>query len=117
MLLFGSKLKGIDVTYNDYHLVFVGVALKHLVTGEQTEGQFSAHIVKVNPGGILDEHFHDGKTEMHEVMAYVGKQTLAKHYCLLSSTSIHSSGTSFTDFMSNSPHFFDMDCKSLCSNR
>jgi quercetin dioxygenase-like cupin family protein len=50
------------------HPAFKGVYLKHLITGTETNGQFSAHIVKVEPGCILDTHIHAGKTEIHEVI-------------------------------------------------
>jgi len=50
------------------HPSFKGVYLKHFVTSAQTNGQFSAHMVKVEPNCTLDLHIHDGKTEMHEVI-------------------------------------------------
>ena len=50
------------------HPAFKGVYLKHLITGAETQGQFSAHIVKVEPNCVLDTHIHAGKTEIHEVI-------------------------------------------------
>lgn len=59
------------------HPKFKGVFLKHLITGSQTNNQFSSHIVKINPHCILDEHIHEGKTELHEIinggaLCYIG---------------------------------------------
>jgi len=71
LYLLGSSIENSSKEWNS-HPVFIGVALKHLVTGAQTDGQFSAHIVKVNPNCILDEHIHYGKTEMHEVVVGSG---------------------------------------------
>jgi quercetin dioxygenase-like cupin family protein len=54
------------------HPKFKGVSMKDLITSSQTEGRFSAHLVKVGPGDTLEEHKHDGKTELHEVVAGSG---------------------------------------------
>jgi quercetin dioxygenase-like cupin family protein len=54
------------------HPAFRGVFLKHPITGDQTGTRFSAHIVKIEPGCILDEHIHDGKTELHEIIQGTG---------------------------------------------
>jgi len=64
------------------HPKFLGVSLKHLVTGEQTFNRFSSHIVRIDPGCVLDEHIHEGKTELHEIMKGSG-------ICLLDETKIH----------------------------
>ncbi len=58
------------------HPAFKGVYLKHFITGAQTNGQFSAHMVKVDPGCTLDTHTHEGKVEMHEVIHGSGVCTL-----------------------------------------
>lgn len=58
------------------HQTFKGVYLKHFVTGIQTNGRFSTHLVKIEPGCILDNHIHEGKTEMHEVVKGCGVLTL-----------------------------------------
>lgn len=50
------------------HPKFKGVFLKNIITGSQTGGTFSAHLVKVEPGGVLDEHTHPGISELHEVV-------------------------------------------------
>lgn len=50
------------------HAKFKGVFLKNIIVGNQTDGKFSAHLVKVEPGCILDEHIHPGVTELHEVI-------------------------------------------------
>ena len=50
------------------HPSFKGVALKHLVTGADTGGALSAHLVRVQAGCSLEAHVHAGSLELHEVV-------------------------------------------------
>lgn len=54
------------------HPVFEGVALKHIVTSEQTDGQFSFHLVSIAPGQKIGSHIHEKQLETHEVIAGTG---------------------------------------------
>lgn len=54
------------------HPTFEGVALKHLVTAEQTEGQFSFHLVRIAPNGKIGNHVHQSQLETHEVISGSG---------------------------------------------
>jgi quercetin dioxygenase-like cupin family protein len=58
------------------HASFKGVYLKHLIIGRDTESKLSCHIVKIEPNCVLDTHVHDGKIEIHEVIAGNGKMYL-----------------------------------------
>ena len=58
------------------HASFKGVYLKHLIVGKETGDKLSCHIVKIDPGCVLDTHLHDGKIELHEVVAGSGKMYL-----------------------------------------
>lgn len=60
------------------HPTFTGVFLKHLITGEQTNGNLSCHLVKVNPGCCIDTHIHNGKLELHEVVEGYGYCTIGE---------------------------------------
>ena len=51
------------------HPSFEGVELKHLVTGRETGGQFSYHLVRVAPGRVIGLHTHQTQLETHEVLA------------------------------------------------
>ena len=51
------------------HPAFAGVFLKHLLKGADTGGLFSCHLVRVDPGHEIGEHLHEGKYELHEVVA------------------------------------------------
>ncbi|MDR1724362.1 MAG: cupin domain-containing protein [Tannerella sp.] len=64
-----------DLPWNP-HPSFKGVALKHLLLGKDSENQVSCHIVRIEPGCMLDTHIHDGKAEIHEVVAGSGKMYL-----------------------------------------
>jgi len=54
------------------HATFAGVALKHLITGADTAGVFSYHLVKVDPGKAIGLHSHATQLETHEVVAGFG---------------------------------------------
>lgn len=45
-----------------------GVNLKHLITGDETEGRFSVHLVKLDPGAIIGEHVHEDHWELHAIV-------------------------------------------------
>jgi Uncharacterized conserved protein, contains double-stranded beta-helix domain len=51
------------------HPAFAGVALKHLVVGEDSGGLFSYHLVRIDPGKAIGDHIHDPQLETHEVVA------------------------------------------------
>lgn len=54
------------------HKKCTGVALKHLVTGKETEGQLSCHLVRIEPFCCLESHTHPEHLEIHEVIAGKG---------------------------------------------
>ncbi|AIZ56909.1 AraC-like ligand binding domain protein [Candidatus Methanoplasma termitum] len=59
------------------HKTFKGVYLKHLVTGERTEGRISSHLVKIEPLCVLDTHTHPEQIEIHEVIQGSGECLIA----------------------------------------
>ena len=65
-----------DIPWQD-HPAFAGVSLRHLVTGADTEGRLSCHIVRLAPGACLAGHVHDGQWELHEVVDGAGTAELA----------------------------------------
>lgn len=60
------------------HQLFEGVFLKHLITEEETNGQLSCHLVKVNPGCSIDTHIHNEKLEIHEIIDGTGTCTIGE---------------------------------------
>ena len=54
------------------HPKFTGVYLKHLIKGTETDGLFSAHIVKIDPNCSLMEHCHEDQWELHEIVKGYG---------------------------------------------
>ncbi|NJB66548.1 quercetin dioxygenase-like cupin family protein [Desulfobaculum xiamenense] len=58
------------------HPAFEGVALKHLVTGAETAGALSCHMVRVAPGCTLAMHAHAAQWELHEVISGSGTAQL-----------------------------------------
>ena len=60
-----------DFPWNE-HPAFAGVSLKHLLTGNDTDGNFSCHLVRVAAGCKIGNHIHEGKWELHEVLCGQG---------------------------------------------
>lgn len=60
------------------HPSFNGVALKHLITGKDTAGMFSCHVVRIQAGCEIGTHIHEGKWELHEVVKGEGHCLLNK---------------------------------------
>ena len=58
------------------HPTCEGVALKHLITGELTDGRLSCHLVKIDAGCEISEHVHAGQLELHEVLSGEGTGSL-----------------------------------------
>ncbi|HOO34029.1 MAG TPA: cupin [Thermotogota bacterium] len=54
------------------HKTWEGVALKHLITSKETEGQFSFHLVRIEPYKAISKHVHEKQIETHEVIAGSG---------------------------------------------
>ena len=54
------------------HPTFKGVYLKHIVTAADTNGTFSYHLVKIDPGCKIALHTHNPQLETHEVISGEG---------------------------------------------
>ncbi len=54
------------------HPIFEGVELKHIITSEKTDGQFSFHLVRIAPNKKIGNHIHEKQLETHEVISGVG---------------------------------------------
>lgn len=65
-----------DVAFDQIHWskhpTFEGVELKHIVTGKDTNGQFSFHLVRIAPGKEICNHIHETQLETHEVISGSG---------------------------------------------
>lgn len=71
-LLLPDATTAFDTIAWSEHPVFEGVALKHIVTSEQTDGQFSFHLVRIDPGQKIGIHIHEKQLETHEVISGTG---------------------------------------------
>jgi quercetin dioxygenase-like cupin family protein len=67
----GRQVRVADLAWNP-HATFAGVALKHLIKGEQTQGRLSCHLVRIDSNAMIGDHIHEGKAELHEVIAGQG---------------------------------------------
>ena len=54
------------------HPTFEGVELKHIITSEKTDGQFSFHLVRIAPNKKIGNHIHEKQLETHEVISGAG---------------------------------------------
>lgn len=54
------------------HPTFEGVELKHIVTAQDTDGQFSYHLVRISPNKSILNHIHEKQLETHEVIGGTG---------------------------------------------
>lgn len=54
------------------HPTFEGVELKHIITSEKTNGQFSFHLVRIAPNKKIGNHIHEKQLETHEVISGAG---------------------------------------------
>lgn len=74
----GGKLFLPDATVNfdaipwSKHPASPGVELKHIITSEKTNGQFSFHLVRIAPNKKIGNHIHEKQLETHEVIGGAG---------------------------------------------
>lgn len=80
----GKELYIESMKWNE-HKTFKGVYLKHLLTGSDTGGVFSAHFVKIEAGHEIGLHTHKESDELHEVVDGKGScligETTADYSC------------------------------------
>lgn len=60
-----------DIPWSE-HPSFEGVELKHIITSEKTNGQFSFHLVRIASGKKIGSHVHEKQLETHEVISGAG---------------------------------------------
>lgn len=74
----GGKLllKDATVTFDaipwSKHPTFEGMELKHIITSERTDGEFSYHLVRIAPNKKIGSHIHEKQLETHEVISGTG---------------------------------------------
>ena len=81
LLLPSTTINFGDIPWSN-HPTFDGVALKHILTSQQTNGQFSYHLVKIAPNKKIGSHIHNEQLETHEVIS--GHGTCFNHGTQLS---------------------------------
>lgn len=64
-----------DLAWNP-NPAFPGVALKHLLTGADTSGRLSLHLVRLEPGAEIGSHVHETNWELHQVVGGSGQLLL-----------------------------------------
>lgn len=60
--------KNFDEVAWSKHPTFAGVYLKHLIIGNETQGAYSYHLVKIEPNMSIGTHIHETQLETHEVI-------------------------------------------------
>jgi mannose-6-phosphate isomerase-like protein (cupin superfamily) len=61
------------------HPKFKGVCLKHIIKGKDTNGLFSAHLVRIDPHCCLDTHCHENQLELHKIIEGHGSCQLVEN--------------------------------------
>ena len=95
-----------DIPWSE-HPAFTGVALKHILTSEETDGTYSYHLVRIAPNCSIGEHIHKTQLETHEVIA--GKGT-----CTNKGTTIPYEPGVISVFPANVPHEVNAGEDGLC---
>lgn len=54
------------------HPKYEGTFVKDLVTGKDTGGSFSCHLIRMAAGSVIEDHVHEGKNELNEVIGGSG---------------------------------------------
>ena len=67
LVLTDREISFADISWTK-HPAFEGMELKHIVTFEQTGGQFSFHLVRIAPNKKIGSHVHKAQLETHEVI-------------------------------------------------
>lgn len=75
-----SETAGCDIESLPWnpHPSFRGVSMKNLLSGSDTAGRLSCHLVRIDPGCEIGNHLHDGKLELHEVIDGEGSCTVGE---------------------------------------
>ncbi len=68
LVLPSTEISFADIPWSK-HPTFEGVALKHIVTSKQTDGQFSYHLVRIAPNKKIGNHVHKAQLETHEIIS------------------------------------------------
>lgn len=79
------------------HKDFAGVALKNVVTAEQTGGLFTCHLVRIAPNCAIGLHTHPASVELHEVVKGNG-------VCLIDQEAIPYAPGTMAILARNAPH-------------
>lgn len=67
-LLLPEMSKSFESLSWNKHPTFDGVELKHIVTANDTNGEFSYHLVRIAPNKKIGNHVHSEQLETHEVI-------------------------------------------------
>jgi len=62
------------------HPKFEGIAMKNIIAGEETNGQISVHLVRIEPGAAIGGHVHASQWELHQVLEGAGRAKIGKEW-------------------------------------
>lgn len=79
------------------HPSYPGVELKHILTGKDTNNQFSFHLVRIAPNKEIGLHIHNPQLETHEIIGGSGT-------CLNNQTTLNYFPGIISIFSANTEH-------------
>lgn len=72
-LINNNNIKSLQTVEWKEHSCFKDVFLKDILSKQETENLFSAHLIKIMPGAVIDTHTHEESIELHEIIAGSGE--------------------------------------------
>jgi quercetin dioxygenase-like cupin family protein len=72
LILVGGRNVAVKGLPWNAHPKYKGTFVKDLVTGKDTGGSFSCHLIRMDAGSVIDDHVHEGKNELNEVIGGSG---------------------------------------------
>lgn len=106
-LVHGGQQTQLEPVAWNRHKDFAGVFLKNVVTAAHTNGLFTCHLVRIDPGCTIGLHTHPTSIEIHEVLRGNG-------VCLTDEGKISYTPGTIAILAHNAPHEVQAGSDGLC---
>lgn len=72
----GNKTNNISNIQWINHPKYAGVLIKNLLSGDESNNNLSAMLVRIEPHHEIGNHVHEGRSELHEIISGKGIATI-----------------------------------------